>query len=222
MPASPPFMNAYGLIPRIFEKIMEARQPPRFTQDFLQTKLGFTGGSARAFISFAKRIGLLNNDGSPTSLYAKIRNSDEQGRAVAEAMQIGYRDIFDRNEYAHELSRDKLNQLVLEITGKEKGSSTVKAIVSSFLALNSFADFDALLREDTDTPERAEAAQSVPHAMPPEPQERHAKERQAPPASQAQQLGLNLAYTINLNLPETTDIEVFNAIFKALKENLLR
>jgi hypothetical protein len=34
--------------------------------------------------------------------------------------------------------------------------------------------------------------------------------------------GLRLGYTINLNLPATTEIEVFNAIFKSLRENLLR
>jgi hypothetical protein len=32
---------------------------------------------------------------------------------------------------------------------------------------------------------------------------------------------IGFSYTINLNLPETTDVEVFNAIFKALRENLL-
>jgi len=35
-------------------------------------------------------------------------------------------------------------------------------------------------------------------------------------------LGLNLSYTINLNLPASSDIAVFNAIFKSLKDNLLR
>lgn len=35
-------------------------------------------------------------------------------------------------------------------------------------------------------------------------------------------LGLNLGYTINLNLPATSDPAVFNAIFKSLKEHLLR
>jgi hypothetical protein len=34
--------------------------------------------------------------------------------------------------------------------------------------------------------------------------------------------GFNLSYTINLNLPETADVEVFNAIFKSLKEHLLK
>lgn len=34
-------------------------------------------------------------------------------------------------------------------------------------------------------------------------------------------LGFNLAYTINLNLPASTDQAVFNAIFRSLKEHLL-
>ena len=32
---------------------------------------------------------------------------------------------------------------------------------------------------------------------------------------------IRLGYTINLNLPQTSDISVFNAIVKSLKENLL-
>lgn len=33
---------------------------------------------------------------------------------------------------------------------------------------------------------------------------------------------LNLSYTINLVLPKTDDPAVFNAIFKSLRDNLLR
>lgn len=36
----PPFMNASGTIPRILDKIKEAKTPARFTQDFLATNLG--------------------------------------------------------------------------------------------------------------------------------------------------------------------------------------
>ena len=35
-------------------------------------------------------------------------------------------------------------------------------------------------------------------------------------------IGLNLSYTINLVLPKTDDVAVFNAIFKSLRENLLK
>jgi hypothetical protein len=37
-----------------------------------------------------------------------------------------------------------------------------------------------------------------------------------------EEVKLNLAYTINLVLPKTDDVAVFNAIFKSLRENLLK
>lgn len=41
-------------------------------------------------------------------------------------------------------------------------------------------------------------------------------------ADSADEVKLNLAYTINLVLPKTDDVAVFNAIFKSLRENLLK
>ena len=35
-------------------------------------------------------------------------------------------------------------------------------------------------------------------------------------------LGIRLGYNINLNLPATDDIRVFDAIFRSLKEHLLK
>ena len=40
--------------------------------------------------------------------------------------------------------------------------------------------------------------------------------------SEADDVKLNLAYTINLVLPKSDDIAVFNAIFKSLREHLLK
>ena len=83
MPAALPYMVASGLVTKILHKIIEARRPERFTQDFLETKLGFSGGSAMAMIPLLKRIGFLNSDGTPTALYDQFRNTDTQGAAMA-------------------------------------------------------------------------------------------------------------------------------------------
>jgi hypothetical protein len=83
----PPFMNAYGLITKILEKITEAQQPDRFTQDYLTTKLGFSGGSARPVIPLLKRLGFLSSDGTPTQLYSKFRNPETRGIAMAQALR---------------------------------------------------------------------------------------------------------------------------------------
>ena len=81
----PPFINSTGLIQKIFEKIQQAQEPERYTQDFQGTVLGYGSGSARPFIPFLKRLGFLESDGRPTNLYRKFRNADTAGWAMSDA-----------------------------------------------------------------------------------------------------------------------------------------
>lgn len=209
-----PYMVSTGLIPKILGKITEARRPDRFTQDFLETKLGFSGGSARAVISLLKRIELLSSDGTPTELYDQFRNPDTQAYAMSKAIKIGYKELFDRNEYAYELSRDKLIGKIMEITGLEKDNRATIAMAGTFIALKEFADFETAPLEISETHESQDDQIIKEINLP---NENMARQNIKP----AENLGFNVAYTINLNLPETTNPDVFNAIFKSLKENLL-
>jgi hypothetical protein len=104
---APPFMNATGLVTKIFDKIISASQPERFTQDFLKTKLGFDSGSSRPFIPLLKRLGFISTDGAPTPLYSKFRNKEERGKAMAQAIRHGYKELFERSEHAHDLPKDR-------------------------------------------------------------------------------------------------------------------
>ncbi|KZY18979.1 hypothetical protein A3727_15580 [Erythrobacter sp. HI0038] len=131
---------------------------------------------------------------------------------MADAMKRGFGEIFKRNEYAYELSPDKLKNLIVEVTGKEKSDSSVKGITGSFLACNSLADFDSSQLSDSDPSngyEEEAPTLGAPQAL--------VEYRRT--GSSGRTLGLS--YTINLNLPETDNIDVFNAIFKSLRENLL-
>jgi hypothetical protein len=200
----PPFMNSYGLIPKILSKIKEAKTPPRFTVDFFGTSLGYTSGSARPFIAFAKRLGFLSSDGVPTEIYAKFRDPNHSKTAMAKAMRHGYAQLYERNEYAHQLDKKGLEGLIIQATGLDKGSGTVKSIARSFLALAALADFQS------------------PEEISPEPTKQVQKAVEVNLGEEPQGLKMNPSYTINLNLPKTDDIAVFNAIFKALRENLLK
>ena len=88
-----PYMLSPGLIAKIIEKIQQARRPERFTQDFLETKLGHSGGSARAIIPLLKRMGFIASDGTPTALYDRLRNADTQGGVVAQGLRAAYTDL---------------------------------------------------------------------------------------------------------------------------------
>lgn len=210
--ASLPYILTSGRIPTLLQKIQQAQTPPRFTQDFLDTKLGLKGGSAAPLIPLLKRIGFLENDGSPTELYKKYRNPDTAGAALAQGLRKGYAEIFSRNEYANELTRDKLLNLVVEITGKQKDDRVVSAIVATFWTLREKADFEKTLNSAEERIEMSPVPTVVDRAPNPILES----------ASSKSSIGMNLSYTINLNLPETDDINVFNAIFKSLKENMLK
>ncbi|WP_232370773.1 DUF5343 domain-containing protein [Roseococcus microcysteis] len=197
--------------------MQEARRPERFTTDFLETKLGQSGGSARAIIPLLKRMGFLNSDGSPTKLYDQFRNEETRKAAVAEGARTAYKDLFDRNDFAYSLSREKLTSLITEMTGLEKDSTVIKCTVATFWQLKELADFEVNLAgasPGVDT----EPLNIVPRHAP----DTHQPTSAASSDRQSQNVRLSVGYTINLNLPETTNPDVFNAIFKALREHLLQ
>lgn len=216
-----PYMLATGLIPKILEKIQQAKRPDRFTQDFLSTKLGHGGGSAQAAIPLLKRMGFLASDGAPTTRYDQFRNVDTQGIAIAAGIKDAFSELFERNEYANDLPREKLLSLIVEITGAAPDDRTTKAIWQTFNALNDLADFEAAPKENVKTEstveeEPASTKPSINLQLPPKDSATDGKK------SSAENVDFKVSYTINLNLPETTNADVFNAIFKALKEHLLQ
>jgi hypothetical protein len=202
-----PYVVQPGSIKKILEKIKDAKTPDRFTTDFLDTKLGFRGGNSRQFIPLAKKLALLNSDGTPTALYKAFRNPTTSKASIAEALKVGYREVFDRNEYAGSLSKDELKGLVVEITGLEAKDQLVALICRTFEMLKSFADFDKKLpaQKGEELVDTGASAAGSGHA-----------------GSADDELDVRLSYSINLVLPKTDDPAVFNAIFKALKEHLLR
>src|SRR5688572_22798586 len=103
-----PYMSSPGTVTKILSKVKEAAVPSKFTYDYLGTVLGFKGGNAQTFISWAKRCGLLGSDGSPTELYKQFRNPASSGAALASAIKIGYSEIFRRNEFAQKLKDSEL------------------------------------------------------------------------------------------------------------------
>jgi hypothetical protein len=212
MAATVPYVVQPGSIVKILEKARDAKTPDRFNQDFLETKLGFRGGNYRQFIPFAKKLGLLNSDGTPTDLYKRYRNPHTSKPAMAQALRNGYREIFERNEYANSLSKEQFKGLVVEITGLEQKDRVVQLICQTFESLKAMSDFDAKLPQSASEevePEKPEAGEKD-------------KAGRKDLGDGLREFDMNLSYTINLVLPKTDDPAVFNAIFRSLRENLLK
>lgn len=206
-----PYVAAPGNVTKALDGIANAATPDSVSQDFVKEILKIPGGSGTQMTAYLKKIGLANPDGTPTSLYKKYRNPDTRGGAAAEALKHGYSELYKRNEYTHELSDAKLKGLIIEVTGLEHDSPAVSNAASCFKRIKAYASFNQVAQaaEVIEQPVNNESieAPQIPQQI------------QLPPTNQG--VGLNLGYTINLNLPATSDIAVFNAIFKSLKENLL-
>jgi hypothetical protein len=207
--ASLPYVTAAGNIEKALTAIKSAAVPERVSQDFVKTILQIKGGSGNQMTSYLKKIGFVNADGSPSELYKKFRNPSSTGSAAAEALRTGYAPLYVRNEYMHKLNDEQLRGLIIEETGQGDDSSAVALIFSAIKYLKKFATYNTQQTSEI-------AVQPAPQSLSPDPN--------APHNGQfgRETIGLNLGYTINLNLPATSDISVFNAIFQSLRENLLR
>ncbi len=212
MSANLPYVASPGSIKSALEKIRNAATPSRVTGDFVETVLQIKGGTGKNIPPFLKRIGLVASDGSPTDLYRRFRNPATGGTAIAEAIKHGYKDLSQANEYFYRLSDKDLLALIVQVTGVEAENRAAALTLSSIKTLKGFANFEAIETGEASSERVAPSAESSTAQSLPLP-------RQAYQADS--RVGLNLSYTINLNLPATADQAVFNAIFRSLKEHLL-
>jgi len=205
--ASLPYISTPGNIPKALEGIKAAAVPERVSQDFVKTILKIGGGSGDQMTTFLKKIGFTAPNGAPTELYKKFRNSTSSKAAVATAVRTAYAPLYKRNEFMHNLPDDKLKGLIVEETGQAEDSSVLKVTFGCIKALKALASFDAV---------------DEPQPLVPLKDQQHEEHQSRRDGRRGTGLGLNLGYTINLNLPATSDPKVFDAIFKSLKEHLLR
>lgn len=198
--------NAYVLptnrISDIFHKIRDGQAPERFTHQLLKD-WGFNSTNDRAFIQLLKGLGFLTADGKPTQRYNDYRDHSRSKQVMAQALREAYGDIFLIKE--HPSSADKS-----AIEGKFKSFHNVSDHVASlmaktFLGLLPLADLVAKQFVPT-TP-------GEPDTTPLE-----TETKVTPTVLGGGAPGLH--YNIQIHLPATKDVEVYNAIFKSLREHL--
>jgi hypothetical protein len=201
----PPYVNAYGAIPKLFAGIKTAAVPPKVSQNFLESVLDLTSSSHRALIPLLKKLGFIDSGNVPTQAYKDFREDSLSGSVMAERLREAYKSLFNANEYAWKMPKADLVSKFKNLSGAGDEDRVIATVASTFLELSKMAKWEGGAPPRRDPESSGGAGGGVPPTR-----------REEPPN------GINLSYTINLNLPATTEIEVFNAIFKSLRENLLR
>lgn len=210
-----PYSTSVGTLENLLEKIKTASVPERVTQDFVSTKLAMRGGTAMACIPFLKKMGFVASDGTPTELYREFRNPKKSRLAVGKAFRKLYERLYQMNEYLHDAADQDVLGLIVECTGGEKDSGATKYTLTTLNMLRKLADFDST--DSNDVEDTTSSRAPVVHLQPTVGTASIA----APTDSQGSGKKISLSYTINLNLPASKEVEVFNAIFKSLKEHIL-
>jgi hypothetical protein len=198
--------NAYVLptnrISDIFKQIRDGQAPDRFTNQLLKD-WGFKSTNDRAFIPLLKALGFLTADGKPTQRYNDYRDHSRSKQVMAQALRDAYGDIFLIKETPS--ASDKGS-----VEGKFKSfhnaSDNVAGLMTkTFFGLLSLADLGA-------KPNAKESKET-------EKQEVKNLEPEGPIRPEYRFSGLH--YNIQIHLPATKEVEVYNSIFKSLREHLI-
>lgn len=198
------YMVSQKNVPAILQKIVEGAAPDKFTYEHLNS-LGFTSSNDRAIIPLMKDLGFLTPEGAPTPRYHAYRDKSRSKAVLGEALREAYADVFHISESPTQQHRASIEGL---FKSKHNTSDHVAGLqAATFLTLLANADVS-----------NAGTKLEVPESLKRDPGEEVEKDtgsRHSPT------LTTELHYTIQVHLPATKDIEVFNAIFRSLRENLL-
>lgn len=208
------YMMSANHVPDILEAIQQAGVPPRFTQEFLKS-LGFSSSNDRSVIGVLKSLGFLDQSGVPTARYRAYRNRAEAPYILADAVREAYSDVFLANQNAQTLPADRVKGILA--TRVDKGDAVLKKMATTFRTLASAAKWDRSPGETAAPAATAETADAESATQPVAPNGDAPIQLVSPRASAP----LEYHYNIQIHLPSTKDVSVYNAIFKSLREHLL-
>lgn len=207
MALSSSWVGAANRVPELFNKIRDGQAPSQVTIQLLKD-WGFSSSTDRAFIPLLKSLGFLTPTGQPTQRYHDYRDHSRSQTVMAEALREAYHDLFL-------IKANPTKSDTAAITGKFKSyhnasDDVAQRMAKTFFALLALADLDTGNSELKDSSNESGSAMSdVPKP-------------QAPVIGvPSQPNGIGLHYNIQIHLPAPKDVEVYNAIFKSLREHFV-
>jgi hypothetical protein len=199
------YMVSNKNLPAILQKLIDGAAPDKFTLAHLKG-IGFTSSNDQGVLPLLKDLKFLTPDGSPTPRYQQYRDKSQSRRILGEALREAYEDLFHINEALSEADRQA-------IIGRFKSTHNATDLVAERQA----ATFLALLKlADLPKPGGAKPKTDEPKTSPDV-----AAEKSKKIESNSLPTFGGLRYNIEVHLPATKDVEVYNSIFKALKAHLL-
>jgi hypothetical protein len=207
MPVPTSYFTSTKNTSAILHAMQRAGVPDKFTFEFLK-QLGFASSTDRPVIPVLKSLGFLNDGAVPTERYRQFKDKGIAKAILAQGVREGYADVFAIDTEANGKSIQELQGIFARLS--DKGSSVTDKMATTFKTLASLADFSSgagVLPADEKV--KDEETPSPPPADPP------------PSGGESATNVLTLRHDVHVHLPLSTDVAVYDAIFKGLKANLL-
>lgn len=191
--------------------LLKAQAPQKFTINLLE-QLGFKSTNDRLFIGVLKALDFLDVNGTPQEKYFQFLDQSESRSVLAESIKKAYSDLFAINTKANEMSTTEVKNKMKTLTQGSKSDKVIGCMANTFIALCKYADFSKSITNDflpvvSDTEFTNEPNSKDSYGMTHELINKN--------------ITTEMHYNIQIHLPETKDIAVYDAIFKSLKEHLL-
>lgn len=199
------YLTSVKNLDSILNSIISAKAPERFTTRFLED-LGFKSSNDRLYIGMFKALGLLDENGVPTQRYFQFLDQTQSRRIIAEGIQEAYEDLFSLRRDAQNMTNEEVKNKLKTLTQGQKSDRVIEQMALTFRTFCNYADWsDPVVQHSEEN-----IAESQPPLV-------DTKPNIVKPAMKP----MNLCYNIQIYLPETTNMAVYDAIFRSLKHHLI-
>lgn len=202
------YLNTVKNFDSIINAVLTAKAPERFTGKFLED-LGFKSSNDRLVINVFKSLGLLDENGQPTQRYYDFLDQTQSKSIIAIGIQEAYEDLFNLRVDAQNMTSEEVKNKLKTLTQGQKGDRVIECMAKTFRVLCDYADWSSPL---TTTDEAVGQGKG---------EEPHQSSTRAQVSLLKSNAHMDLHYNIQIHLPETTNMAVYDAIFQSLKKHLL-
>lgn len=193
----------------VINSVVSAKAPERFTNKFLED-LGYKSSNDRLYVGVFKALGLIDDAGQPTNRYYEFIDQTQTNKVLAQGIEEAYEDLFNLRKDAQNLTNDEVKNKLKTLTQGQKSDAVLSSMTSTFRALCNLAEWKKTTTKTDDAPI----------------EEKNKQQHQATSPTQTETTdkakpNMNLHYNIQVHLPETTNMAVYDAIFQSLKKHLM-
>lgn len=207
-----------GDLKGFLETVKNAQAPDKFSNKFLQD-LGYASSNDRLYIGMLKSLGFIDSNSIPTSRYYNFLDPGQSDKMLKEGILEAYEDLFAVNNKSYELPFSDVKGKLKALTQGTKSDSVYGNMARTFKALTDLINWNKL---SGSTVKSAPVKKEQPASEnQPTQKTETITEQNIQNIPEKVKNGLGLHYNIQIHLPATRDVSVYDAIFQSLKKHLI-